>query len=154
MSETTTPETTPTPAAAEAPAPAKMTHGAHWGTGRRKAAVARVRLKPGSGQVIINKKRSLEEHFGREQDQIQSISPLRLTGTRQKYDLFVNVAGGGPAGQAGAIRLGVARALSRAEPQHYQALKDAGYLTRDAREVERKKPGQAGARRSYQYSKR
>lgn len=157
MSETTT--TTPTteaPAAqpAPTPAPAKPIHGAHFGIGRRKAAVARVRIKPGSGQFVINKKRSLDEYFGRDQDRNHSLSPLRLTGLTQKYDVFVNVHGGGSHGQAGAIRLGIARAIIKAEPQHYQALKDGGYLTRDAREVERKKPGQAGARRSYQYSKR
>ena len=158
MSETpTTPPTTTEAPVAETrptPAPAKPIHGAHFGIGRRKAAVARVRIKPGSGQFTVNKKRSLDEYFGRDQDRNHSLSPLRLTGLTQKYDIFVNVHGGGSHGQAGAIRLGIARAIIKAEPQHYQALKAGGYLTRDAREVERKKPGQAGARRSFQYSKR
>jgi small subunit ribosomal protein S9 len=124
------------------------------GVGRRKAAVARVRLRPGSGQMVFNKKRSLEEYFSREQDRIMALASLRVTGSRQKYDVVVNVRGGGSAGQAGAVRLGIARALSKADGSHYHALKDAGMLTRDARRVERKKPGQAGARRSFQFSKR
>jgi small subunit ribosomal protein S9 len=125
------------------------------GTGRRKSAVARVRLVPnGTGQLQINKKRTLEDYFPREQDRLLMLSPLRLTGTRQKFDVFITVTGGGPSGQAGAIRHGVSRALLLADRAHYPALKAAGFLTRDAREVERKKPGKAGARASFQFSKR
>lgn len=122
--------------------------------GRRKTAVARVRLRPGTGQVVINKKRSLEEYFSREQDRQAVITPLRVTGTRMTYDVHVNVRGGGLTGQAGASRLGIARALVELNPALMPALRAAGLLTRDARQVERKKPGQAGARRSFQFSKR
>ncbi len=128
----------------------------HWGTGRRKAAVARVRLKPnGSGQMVFNDGRSLEDYFQREQDRLLLLAPVHLTGTRSKFDFFVKVHGGGLTGQAGAVRLGISRALTDIDrAQYYPALKEAGFLTRDSRRVERKKPGQAGARRSFQYSKR
>jgi small subunit ribosomal protein S9 len=124
------------------------------GTGRRKASVARVRLKPnGSGQVQVNK-RGFNDYVQREQDRQLALSPLRLTGATQKYDVFVRVHGGGIKGQAGAIRHGLARALAHADQSYYAPLKEAGYLTRDARQVERKKPGKAGARASFQFSKR
>ena len=127
----------------------------HWGLGRRKAAVARVKLIPnGSGQITINKKRSLEDYFVREQDRIHLLAPLHLTGTRAKYDLTIRIDGGGIYGQAGAARMGIARALVQVDPSLYKALKEAGFLTRDSRIVERKKPGQAGARRRFQFSKR
>jgi len=127
----------------------------YFGLGRRKTAVARVRLKPsGSGEIQVNKKRNLDEFFARQQDRIHVLGPLHLTGARKKYDVFVTVRGGGVTGQAGAVRLGIARALIRAEPELYQQLKDEGMLTRDSREVERKKPGKKGARASFQFSKR
>lgn len=153
---TTTPTTTPTAKAEAAPAPLSGSNGdgPFGAIGRRKSAVARVRIKAGTGQVTFNKKRSIDEYFGREQDRILSVAPLRLTGTRQKFDVFVNVRGGGQSGQAGAVRLGISRALVKADHAHYAVLKAAGFLTRDSRGVERKKPGQAGARRSFQFSKR
>ena len=126
-----------------------------WGLGRRKSAVARVRLKPnGSGQVAINGKRSLEDYFVREQDRIHLLAPLHLTGSRAKFDLFMTLHGGGLTGQAGAARMGISRALVEADKNLYKALKEAGFLTRDSRKVERKKPGQAGARRRFQFSQR
>jgi small subunit ribosomal protein S9 len=134
-----------------APPPAD---GIYRSVGRRKTAVARVRMKAGSGQFLVNKDKTLEQYFGREQDRLHALSALRITGTNKKYDVLVNVHGGGSHGQAGAMRLGIARAIAKAEPTQYQVLKDGGFLTRDSREVERKKPGQAGARRSFQFSKR
>lgn len=126
----------------------------YWGLGRRKSAVARVRLKPnGSGQITVNK-RAFEDYFAREQDRINLLHPLHLTGTRARFDVFVTLAGGGMTGQAGATRMGIARALVRADETLYKTLKEAGFLTRDSRQVERKKPGQAGARRRFQFSKR
>ncbi len=126
----------------------------YWGTGRRKKAVARVRLIPGGeGNIVINK-RSLEEYFA--QDTLKYIvkQPLELTGKLDSYDVAVNVVGGGLTGQAGAIRHGVARALIVAEPELRGALKKAGFLTRDPRTKERKKYGLKGARRAPQFSKR
>ncbi len=127
----------------------------HWGTGRRKAAVARVRLRPnGSGKITVNK-RAFEEYFVRDLDQAQVMAPLNLNDAKGSFDVFVNVSGGGMAGQAGATRLGIARALCEADTERFYAdLKDGGYLTRDARQVERKKPGKKGARASFQFSKR
>ena len=123
-------------------------------TGRRKASVARVRLKPnGSGNIMVNK-RPFEEYVQRPEDRTLALSPLQLTGMTKTFDVFVSVHGGGIKGQAGAIRHGLARALAHADEQLYQPLKEAGYLTRDARQVERKKPGKAGARASFQFSKR
>ena len=126
----------------------------YWGTGRRKKAIARVRLIPGGeGNIVINK-RSLEEYFV--QDTLKYIvkQPLELTGKLDSYDVAVNVVGGGLTGQAGAIRHGVARALIVAEPELRGALKKAGFLTRDPRTKERKKYGLKGARRAPQFSKR
>lgn len=125
-----------------------------WGTGRRKTAVARVRLIPGGSGKIVCNKRELSDYFAREQDQILVLGPLHLTHSLQRYDIFVNVRGGGVSGQAGAVRHGIARALAKAEESLFQSLKDAGMLTRDSRRVERKKPGKKGARASFQFSKR
>ncbi|MBP3372536.1 MAG: 30S ribosomal protein S9 [Clostridia bacterium] len=125
----------------------------YWGTGRRKKAVARVRLVPGDGKFLINK-RPLEEYFGYETLKMVARSPLALTETADKYDVLVNVRGGGFTGQAGAIRHGVARALIKADETLRPALKKAGFLTRDPRMKERKKYGLKGARRAPQFSKR
>jgi small subunit ribosomal protein S9 len=127
--------------------------GFYWGTGRRKTSVARVRLKPGEGKLVINKK-SLEVYFRGDQDRKAVISPLTVAKAEKSFDIFVNVRGGGTTGQAGATMLGVARALRTYDPTLAQALRDGGYLTRDPRMVERKKPGQSGARKRYQFSKR
>ncbi len=123
------------------------------GTGRRKTSVARVRLAPGTGKVTING-RTLETYFGLEQLRWQVIQPLQTIDMLTKYDVKVNVKGGGPSGQAGAIRHGVARALLRLDVNFRPALKAEGYLTRDPRMKERKKYGQPGARRRFQFSKR
>ena len=126
----------------------------YWGTGRRKKAIARVRLIPdGSGNIVINK-RSLDEYFGLDTLKFIVKQPLALTATEGKYDVFVNVQGGGFMGQAGAIRHGIARALNVAEPELRPALKKAGFLTRDPRAKERKKYGLKKARKSPQFSKR
>lgn len=128
-------------------------HGSFLGTGRRKSAVARVRVKPGSGKFFING-RELEKYFSEIQDRNAVLAPLQTTGTPTGWDVAATVEGGGHTGQAGAVRLGVARALLRANTEHEGPLRDKGYLTRDAREVERKKPGRRKARRSFQFSKR
>ena len=126
----------------------------YWGTGRRKKAIARVRLLPaGDGTIIINKK-SLDQYFGLDTLKFIVKQPLELTETSAKYDVFVNVCGGGFTGQAGAIRHGIARALLEAEPETRGALKKAGFLTRDSRMKERKKYGLKKARRAPQFSKR
>ena len=125
-----------------------------WGTGRRKKAIARVRLVPaGSGAIIIND-RALEEYFPMGTLQYIVKQPLNEVGAEGKYDVLVNVAGGGYTGQAGAIKLGIARALLEAEPDSRPALKKAGFLTRDPRAKERKKYGLKKARRAPQFSKR
>lgn len=121
--------------------------------GRRKRAVARVRLYPGDGQVMINE-RPLQEHFGRAQDWLDVVSPLKLTNTENQFNLSVQVRGGGITGQAQAIRHGVARALLQAMPDARLTLRRAGFLTRDPREKERKKPGLKRARKAPQYTKR
>ncbi|GAA0434583.1 30S ribosomal protein S9 [Lentibacillus halophilus] len=125
----------------------------YYGTGRRKTSTARVRLVPGNGRVVINK-RDAEEYFPYETQRIILKQPLAATETEGTYDVLVNVDGGGFTGQAGAIRHGVARALLKADPEYRAALKREGYLTRDAREKERKKYGLRSARRSPQFSKR
>ena len=125
----------------------------YLGTGRRKKSIARVRLLPGSGSITINK-RELDNYFGMETLKMIVRAPLTLTDTLSKYDIFVNVYGGGYTGQAGAIRHGIARALLVAEPALRPALKKAGYLTRDPRMKERKKYGLHAARRAPQFSKR
>jgi small subunit ribosomal protein S9 len=123
------------------------------GVGRRKRAIARVRLYPGDGQIVIND-RSLQEHFGRPQDWLDVVSPLKLTSTESRFNLSVQVRGGGITGQAQAIRHGVARALLLARPDLRLTLRRAGFLTRDPREKERKKPGLKRARKAPQYTKR
>lgn len=148
---------TPVSAATPAAQPAKKVGpdkgGFYWGTGRRKSAVARVRIKPGSGKVIINKK-ELDEYFRREQDQLAVVAALKTVDAEGTFDIIVNVKGGGTSGQAGACLLGVARALKKYDEGMLPALRDSGHLTRDPRMVERKKPGQRGARRKFQFSKR
>ena len=124
-----------------------------WGTGRRKTAVARVRLVPGKGDITINK-RTMDDYFGLETLKMMVRQPLELTGTGAKYDVLVNVKGGGFTGQAGAIRHGISRALLKAEPDFRPILKKAGFLTRDPRMKERKKYGLKAARRAPQFSKR
>lgn len=123
------------------------------GTGRRKSAIARVIISPGNGRLLINK-RPIEEYFGFETLRMLAKSPLVLTETLGKYDVSVNVKGGGYTGQAGAIRHGIARALVKAEPELRTIVKKAGFLTRDARMKERKKYGLKAARRAPQFSKR
>ena len=125
-----------------------------WGTGRRKKAIARVRLIPGgAGNIVINK-RSIDDYCDLETVKLIIKQPLVLTDTLSKYDVFVNVVGGGFTGQAGAIRHGIARALVIAEPELRAELKKAGFLTRDPRMKERKKYGLKKARRAPQFSKR
>ena len=125
-----------------------------WGTGRRKKAIARVRLIPaGSGTIVIND-RPLEDYFPMGTNQYTVKQPLVEVGAETKYDVFVNVIGGGYTGQAGAVRLGIARALLQSEPESRAALKKAGFLTRDPRVKERKKYGLKKARRAPQFSKR
>lgn len=123
------------------------------GTGRRKTSVARVRLVPGNGTITINK-RDIEDFFNYETLRVIAKEPLTITETADKYDVFVNVHGGGFTGQAGAIRHGIARALLEADGELRPILKKAGHLTRDSRMVERKKYGLKKARRSPQFSKR
>lgn len=137
----------------EEAAPVAPTSGVYWGTGRRKSAIARVRLIPGGGKILINK-RGVEEYFTELQEQLAVRESLLATKTEKSFDVFVNVSGGGHAGQAGAIRLGVARALVKANAGYEPALREKNYLTRDARVVERKKYGQRKARRRFQFSKR
>lgn len=140
-------------AVAEKPASGVMKNGYYWGTGRRKTAVARVRLKPGDGKFIINNK-EIGGFFFSPRDLTDIVAPLKVTKTFGKYDVFCNVHGGGGTGQAGAVMLGVARALLKINPEFTQMLRDGRFLTRDPREVERKKPGQPGARKRFQFSKR
>ena len=123
------------------------------GTGRRKTSVARVRLVPGEGKVMINN-RALFEYFGKRTLEMIVKQPLVLTNTEGRYDVLAKVEGGGITGQAGAVRLGIARALLKADIQMRPALKRAGFLTRDPRMKERKKYGLKGARRAPQFSKR
>lgn len=126
----------------------------YYGTGRRKESIARVRLVPGDGRVIINK-REMDDYFGGlEVLKLIVKQPLNLTETVGKYDVLVNVSGGGMTGQAGAIRHGISRALLKADPDSRGSLKRAGFLTRDPRMKERKKYGLKGARRAPQFSKR
>ena len=127
--------------------------GFHWGTGRRKSSVARVRIKPGEGKMLINKK-ELADYFPRVQDQNSVVSPLKAVEAEKVFDIFINVKGGGQTGQSGASKLGIARALRNYDENYIQVLRDGGYLTRDSRMVERKKPGQKGARKRFQFSKR
>ena len=122
-------------------------------TGRRKESVARVRIAPGTGNITVNG-RPLDEYFGRETSKMILVEPLKLVDQMGKLDVFVNANGGGLSGQAGAIRHGISRALSTMNPEWRPVLKKAGFLTRDARAVERKKYGRPGARKRFQFSKR
>jgi small subunit ribosomal protein S9 len=125
----------------------------HYGTGRRKTAVARVFLKPGKGAIVVNG-RPVDEFFSRETGRMIVRQPLQVTNTLTNFDILVNVDGGGESGQAGAVRHGIARALIEHDAALKPALKKAGLVTRDAREVERKKVGLHKARRRKQFSKR
>jgi small subunit ribosomal protein S9 len=127
--------------------------GTYWATGRRKTSVARVRLIAGEGKFLINR-RSLEEYFGRETSRMVAHQPFEVTNTRNRFDVVANIHGGGIAAQAQALRHGISRALLLADGEHRQPLKKAGFLTRDSREVERKKYGRHKARKRPQYSKR
>lgn len=121
--------------------------------GRRKEAVARVRLMPGTGAIVVNG-RPYEKYFIRETDRIIVKQPLMAVNALEKYDIFANLKGGGLTGQAGAMRLGLARALMTAEPELKELLRKQGFLTRDPRTKERKKYGQKGARKRFQWTKR
>lgn len=145
--------TPPTPEAAEQVTHVVPQQGTFWGTGRRKTSVARVRIMPGEGKVLING-REVDRYFSEEVGRGAVRAPLAAVGATGKYNVFVNVRGGGSTGQAGAILLGLSRALVTADPTCEQRLRDAGYMTRDARKVERKKYGHRKARRRFQFSKR
>jgi small subunit ribosomal protein S9 len=125
----------------------------YYGTGKRKTATARVFLMPGSGQIVVNQV-DYQEYFKTRLERVIVTQPLELTEHADKFDVYVNVKGGGFSGQAGAVRLGIARALLEFDPELRQPLRRAGYLTRDPRIKERKKYGQPGARKRYQFSKR
>jgi len=129
------------------------TGGYFWGTGRRKTATARVRMRPGHGEIQVNG-RAIEHFFKKENDRSVVTSPLRFTKLATAFDIFANVQGGGTTGQAEAVRLGISRALLLYDRGLEKMLREEGYLTRDPRMVERKKYGQAGARRRFQFSKR
>ena len=125
----------------------------NYGTGRRKTATARVHIKKGKGVIVVNG-RSIDDYFGRETARMMVRSPFVLLEMTDKFDVTVNVAGGGPSGQAGAIRHGITRALMAYDESLRKPLRAAGFVTRDARAVERKKVGRHKARKGYQYSKR
>jgi len=124
-----------------------------WGTGRRKSSVARVRISRGTGKIIVND-RPFEDYFPREQDRVDVTEPLKITRTAAKYDILARIGGGGPTGQAGALSLGISRALVKVDTSLEEALRDNGLMTRDSRMKERKKYGQRGARARFQFSKR
>src|SRR5438067_522917 len=149
MSDTaTTTATAPESAAAPKIKPVYV-----WGVGRRKSACARVRIAPGSGKIEING-RTLNEYLTAERDRKAIFGPLEVTNTGGKMDVWVNADGGGPTGQAGAIVMGLGRALAKYDTNFEGALRNGGFLTRDSRMKERKKYGQRGARRRFQFSKR
>ena len=125
----------------------------YYGTGRRKTSTARVYLRPGTGEIKVNRK-TFDDYFPNQALRMVIRQPLTLTDTASKFDIVVNVAGGGPAGQAGAVRHGITRALMEFNADLRPALKDAGLVTRDPRQKERKKYGQKGARKRFQFSKR
>jgi small subunit ribosomal protein S9 len=125
----------------------------YYGTGRRKSSVARVYLRPGTGKITVNKK-DIDDYFGQDILKMIIMQPLTATETTEKFDIYVNVQGGGYSGQAGAIKHGIARALLNVDPEYRVTLKKAGYLTRDPRMKERKKYGLKAARRAPQFSKR
>jgi small subunit ribosomal protein S9 len=124
-----------------------------YATGRRKTSVARVWIRPGAGRIVVNR-RAFEDYFPRETLRMIIAQPLEVTSTIGQFDVFVTVGGGGPTGQAGAVRHGLSRALARFDEKFRLPLKKAGLLTRDPRMRERKKYGQPGARQKFQYSKR
>jgi small subunit ribosomal protein S9 len=128
-------------------------YGYWWGTGRRKSSVARVRIRPGDGKMLVNKKQ-IDDYFPRVQDQRAVVAPLKTVDAQKMFDIFINVRGGGQTGQSGAASLGIARALKIYNEQYLPALRTGGHLTRDSRMVERKKYGQKGARKKFQFSKR
>ncbi len=130
-----------------------MAENQFYGTGRRKTSTARVYLRPGTGEIRVNKK-TFEEYFPNQALRMVIRQPLQLTETANKFDILVNVAGGGPAGQAGAVRHGITRALMEFNADLRPTLKQAGLVTRDPRIKERKKYGQKGARKRFQFSKR
>lgn len=130
-----------------------MAQTTYWGTGRRKTAIARVRLVKGKGDIIVNKKK-FDEYFGRKTLQTIIKRPLQITGNEDKYDVIAKITGSGPEGQAGALIHGIARALLKVNDEWREQLKKAGLLTRDPRMKERKKYGLKGARKAPQYSKR
>ena len=132
---------------------AKVINGRFYGTGKRKSAIARIFMSPGSGKITVNK-REFENYFPRDILRMIINQPLELTSKKGEFDVAVNVKGGGVASQAEAVRHGIARALVEVDEKLKPALKKAGFLTRDARKKERKKPGQPGARKKFQYSKR
>ncbi len=155
-----TPPVAATPAVTPSTAPAGakgskdgMQYGYYWGLGRRKSSVARVRIRPGKGNFEINKK-VVNDYFRVDRDRQRIVEPLNAAGCGKNIDVFVNVNGGGTTGQAGAIVLGLARALVKLNADYEQSLRDGDFLTRDSRVVERKKYGRAGARKRFQFSKR
>ena len=125
----------------------------YYATGKRKTSVARVWIKPGTGNIIVNR-RSIDEYFGRATSKMVVRQPLELTNNVGKFDILVNVCGGGPSGQAGAIKHGITKALLAVDTDLRGVLKKAGFITRDSRAKERKKYGRRAARRSFQFSKR
>lgn len=155
LTETAAPPAPPAPAPERAPRPRKAPSKGNWswGTGRRKTAVARVRVRPGDGKFNVNE-RPHDKFFTEERDRNNLVNVLKKTSTDGKLDVEVAVHGGGFTGQAGAIILGLGRALMNYDPALEPILRDNDYLTRDSRKVERKKYGQSGARRRFQFSKR
>src|SRR3954469_3212787 len=145
-------ETTPATTETAAAAPAEKRNFI-WGVGRRKSACARVRIAPGTGKIEING-RTLNDYFTAERDRKSIFGPLEVTNTGGKMDVLVNADGGGPTGQTGAIVMGLGRALAKYDTSLEVALRGGGFLTRDSRMKERKKYGQRGARRRFQFSKR
>ncbi|MCH2130216.1 MAG: 30S ribosomal protein S9 [Pirellulaceae bacterium] len=123
------------------------------GTGRRKSSIARVRIRPGDGKILINK-RELNEYFCNEQDRKAVVAPLESSGKLGELDVLIRVTGGGPTGQSGACRMGIARALAAYDEELYPVMREGGFITRDSRMKERKKYGLHGARRGTQFSKR
>jgi small subunit ribosomal protein S9 len=124
-----------------------------YATGKRKTSIARIWLEPGEGKFVVNE-RAIKEYFGRETSEMVALQPLDLTGTRNQFNVIANVKGGGISGQSEAIRHGISKALLQYNPEFKDALKKAGFLTRDSRVKERKKYGRRGARRRPQFSKR
>ncbi len=156
MAEATTPidpSVTAVIPATEKPAKPEKPKSFTWGTGRRKSSVARVRIAPGSGKIIVNE-RELNDYFSREPDRKAIFAPLETSGIAGKVDVWVNTEGGGTTGQSGAIVMGLARAIVKYDQTTEIALRTSNYLTRDSRMKERKKYGQRGARRRFQFSKR